>query len=107
MEFNVTNIIAIGSALVALGSVGVNLWLARHKPERDKADTASLITKAAGELVEDIRKQVAGLKARIVLLEATVKVQTEEIARLRAQVQVLDVENQKLQRENLKLREGL
>ena len=114
MPDNVANIIAIISALVAVGSVAVVFWRDRHKPDVDlaevrklRADTAGLITKAAGEIVREHRVQIAELRARVLLLEASQKVQTEEIATLRSKVRVLEVENRNLQMENMKLRKGL
>ena len=105
MPDNAANTIAIITALAALIGVAMQWWKSRNQPEKDRAETTQLITEAACGAVEALQAQIGGLKARIVSLEALQKVHTEEIARLRAQIAVLESENQKLASENQELRD--
>lgn len=105
MPVNAAIIIAVLSAIVAVGTLVHNVWASRGQPGKDRAETAQLITEAASDAVVILRGQIADLKARIILLEASLKVHTEEIARLRTQIRILEIENQRLASENVELRD--
>jgi len=105
-------LIAALAVVLAAGVSALVTWLlgrgkARVEPERLRAEVAVAITKAAGQLVGDMRKDIENLRARQVFLEQQIISQEAEIDRLGASLELAENRIAELEQENTRLRAEL
>jgi len=100
-----TGIAIIISAAI---SAFVAWFLGRDKalaePVAMRATAAEAITKAAGQLVSDMRAEIDDLRTRLEFLEKQILIQEAEIDRLRCVLEAAEERIVELERENADLR---